>query len=224
MRRRRSGAKTRCCARSKPRAPDAMSPPTLPDSRSAGSRKCSVRPGRFLRTAFLLAGREDALVEVVKGPEPPRRDRVRSALAFHAADRQDGPFSFATARLLRHPRLRGLSRRSAGDVQRRRHAGVDRSRGIANGRALGPLATLDETGLALNLQQARQARADGLEPRFCRPSPSPCSRAWPNLGRGGRRNGGGFFDWPDGRAADSPWPGLASAFPARRRSAGRAKP
>ena len=33
---------------------------------------------------------------------------------------------------------------------------------LANGRALGPLAMLDETGIGLNLQQARQARADGL--------------------------------------------------------------
>ena len=44
---------------------------------------------------------------------------------------------------------------------------------IANGRALGPLAMLDETGIALNLSQARQARADGLEPRFCRPLAEP---------------------------------------------------
>ena len=31
------------------------------------------------------------------------------------------------------------------------------------GLAIGPLAVLDETGLALNWQQARQASADGLD-------------------------------------------------------------
>ena len=44
---------------------------------------------------------------------------------------------------------------------------------MANGRTLGPLAMLDETGIGLNLQQARQARADGLEQRFCRPLSEP---------------------------------------------------
>ena len=84
---------------------------------------------------------------------------------------------------------------------------------IANGRALGPLAMLDETGLSLNLQQARQARADGLEPRFCRPLAEPVLERLTEQGRGGRRDGGGFFDWPaEGRRASgralqwpSPW-------------------
>ena len=67
---------------------------------------------------------------------------------------------------------------------------------IANGRALGPLAMLDETGVALNLSQARQARADGLEPRFCRPLAEPTLAALVAAGRSGRRAGGGFFDWP----------------------------
>jgi 3-hydroxyacyl-CoA dehydrogenase/enoyl-CoA hydratase/3-hydroxybutyryl-CoA epimerase len=53
-----------------------------------------------------------------------------------------------------------------------------------------------------------------LEPRFCRPLAEPVLARMAELGRGGRRNGGGFFDWP----ADGPrmlWPGLASAFPLR---------
>ena len=65
---------------------------------------------------------------------------------------------------------------------------------------------LDETGLALNLAQARQARADGLEPRFCRPLAEPALARLVAAGRAGRRAGGGFFDWP-AEGPRTPWPG-----------------
>jgi 3-hydroxyacyl-CoA dehydrogenase len=47
----------------------------------------------------------------------------------------------------------------------------------ATGRTLGPLATLDETGIELNLQQARQAKADGLPAHFRRLLAEPVLRA-----------------------------------------------
>jgi 3-hydroxyacyl-CoA dehydrogenase/enoyl-CoA hydratase/3-hydroxybutyryl-CoA epimerase len=53
-----------------------------------------------------------------------------------------------------------------------------------------------------------------LEPRFCRPLAEPALARMAQLGRRGRRDGGGFFDWP----AEGPrtaWPGLAGAFPLR---------
>ena len=141
-------------------------------------------------------------------------DCVRSALAFiqQIGKRpvlvRDGPGFFAT-RVFAAYLDEALAMLSEGVAPQLIEAAA-----IANGRALGPLAMLDETGLALNLQQARQARADGLEPRFCRPLAEPVLARMAELGRGGRRNGGGFFDWP----ADGPrtvWPGLASAFPLR---------
>src|SRR5271165_769879 len=75
-----------------------------------------------------------------------------------------------------------------------------------------PLATLDETGIGLNLQQARQARADGLEPRFCRPLADSVLARLVESGRGGRRSGGGFYDWL-AEGPRTPWPGLAAIFP-----------
>ncbi len=72
---------------------------------------------------------------------------------------------------------------------------------------------LDETGVALNLSQARQARADGLEARFCRPLAEPTLAALVAAGRSGRRAGGGFFDWPsDGPR--KPWQGLSALISA----------
>ena len=82
----------------------------------------------------------------------------------------------------------------------------------ANGRALGPLAVLDETGIALNLAQARQACADGLAPRFARGLALPTLALLVEAGRRGRRAGGGFYDWP-AEAPRRPWPGLAAAYP-----------
>jgi 3-hydroxyacyl-CoA dehydrogenase/enoyl-CoA hydratase/3-hydroxybutyryl-CoA epimerase len=82
----------------------------------------------------------------------------------------------------------------------------------ADGRAIGPLAVLDETGIALNLAQARQARADGLAPRYCRELAESTLALLVDAGRCGRRDGGGFFDWP-AEGARTPWPGLAKTFP-----------
>jgi 3-hydroxyacyl-CoA dehydrogenase/enoyl-CoA hydratase/3-hydroxybutyryl-CoA epimerase len=84
---------------------------------------------------------------------------------------------------------------------------------LAAGMPIGPLAILDETGLALNWQQARQAQADGLDDRVCR------RLAWPvldrmvtTLGRRGRRDGGGFYDHPDGKPKQL-WDALDAHFP-----------
>src|SRR5258708_8853013 len=63
----------------------------------------------------------------------------------------------------------------------------------ASGRAIGPLAVLDEVSLQLNLQQGAQARADGLDERFCRPLAMPVLSLMTQFGRGGRRHGGGFY-------------------------------
>ncbi len=170
-------------------------------------------PGRFLGLHFFSPADRMALVEVVKG-EATKADCVRSALAFiqQIGKRpvlvRDGPGFFAT-RVFAAYLDEALAMLSEGVAPQLIEAAA-----IANGRSLGPLAMLDETGLALNLQQARQGRADGLEPRFCRQLAEPVLARMAGSGRGGRRNGGGFFDWP----ADGPrtvWPGLSSAFPLR---------
>jgi 3-hydroxyacyl-CoA dehydrogenase len=170
-------------------------------------------PGQFLGLHFFSPAARMALVEVVRG-DTTSADCVRSALAFieQIGKRpvlvRDGPGFFAT-RVFAAYLDEALAMLSEGVAPQ-----LIEAASIANGRALGPLAMLDETGLALNLRQARQARADGLEPRFCRPLAEPALARMADLGRSGRRNGGGFFDWP----ADGPrtvWPGLESAFPLR---------
>jgi 3-hydroxyacyl-CoA dehydrogenase/enoyl-CoA hydratase/3-hydroxybutyryl-CoA epimerase len=167
-------------------------------------------PTQFLGLHFFSPADRMALVEVVRG-EHTSSDCVRAALAFvgQIGKRpvlvRDGPGFFAT-RVFAAYLDEALAMISEGVAPP-----IIEDAAIANGRALGPLAILDETGLGLNLQQARQARADGLEPRLCRPLAEPVLARLIELGRDGRRNGGGFFDWP----ADGPrvvWPGLAKSF------------
>jgi 3-hydroxyacyl-CoA dehydrogenase/enoyl-CoA hydratase/3-hydroxybutyryl-CoA epimerase len=82
----------------------------------------------------------------------------------------------------------------------------------ATGRTLGPLATLDETGIELNLQQARQAKADGLPAHFRRLLAEPVLRALVEAGRGGRHRGGGFYDWPPNGKREL-WAGIRTLYP-----------
>jgi 3-hydroxyacyl-CoA dehydrogenase/enoyl-CoA hydratase/3-hydroxybutyryl-CoA epimerase len=82
---------------------------------------------------------------------------------------------------------------------------------LAEGRAMGPLAVLDNTSLTLSLQQSRQARLDGLPAHRCRLIGAPVLERMIDAGRPGRRGGGGFFDGDP--SAGQVWSGLAALFP-----------
>ncbi len=168
-------------------------------------------PERFLGLHFFSPAERMPLVEVVKGPAT-AETTIGAALAFLEAVGKrpvlvrDGPGFFAT-RVFAAYLDEGVAMLVEGVAPT-----LIEEAALANGRTLGPLAMLDETGINLNLQQARQARADGLESRFCRPLSEPVLAYLFNSGRGGRRAGGGFFDWPaDG--VRTPWTELAAAFP-----------
>jgi 3-hydroxyacyl-CoA dehydrogenase len=168
-------------------------------------------PVRFLGLHFFSPAERMTLVEVVRGDQTSETS-LQAALAFveEIGKRpvlvRDGPGFFAT-RVFAAYLDEALAMISEGVAPQSIEDAA-----AANGRALGPLAMLDETGLLLNLQQARQARADGLAPRFCRPLAEPVLSRMAEFGRGGRRNGGGFFDWPT-EGPRTVWPGLEGAFP-----------
>ncbi len=177
----------------------------------AGLGKTLRAPERFLGLHFFSPAERMPLVEVVKGPET-AETTIAAALAFLEAVGKrpvlvrDGPGFFAT-RVFAAYLDEGVAMLVEGIAPT-----LIEEAALANGRTLGPLAMLDETGIGLNLQQARQARADGLELRFCRPLAEPALAHLLESGRGGRRAGGGFFDWPaDGLR--TPWIKLAAAFP-----------
>jgi 3-hydroxyacyl-CoA dehydrogenase/enoyl-CoA hydratase/3-hydroxybutyryl-CoA epimerase len=167
-------------------------------------------PSRFLGLHFFSPAERMPLVEVVVGPRTGDAALGRAlALARGAGKRpvtvKDGPGFFATRVFAAY-----LDEAVATATEGVPVEAIDAA-AIANGRALGPLAMLDETGIALNLSQARQARADGLALHFCRPLAEPTLGRLVAAGRNGRRAGGGFYDWPE-EGPRRPWPGLAALF------------
>ena len=176
-----------------------------------GLAQALADPHRFLGLHFFSPAERMPLVEVAIG-ERTSGEIVRQALALvqGAGKRpvvvRDGPGFFAT-RVFAAYLDEAVAMAAEGVALESIEAAA-----VANGRALGPLVMLDETGIALNLSQARQARADGLEPRFCRPLAEPTLAQLVAAGRCGRRAGGGFFDWP-GDGPRKPWPGLATLLP-----------
>lgn len=168
-------------------------------------------PGRFVGLHFFSPVERMKLVEVVRGAET-SDNTLAAALVFVRRLRQvpvvvrDGP-GFFTSRVFAAYLDEALALVAEGVPAER----IDTA-AVGLGRAIGPLALLDEISLALNLQQIHQARADGLPPERCRPLGEPVLAAMLAAGRGGRRQGGGFYDVSaDGSRA--PWPGLATLFP-----------
>jgi 3-hydroxyacyl-CoA dehydrogenase len=177
----------------------------------SGLAKVLRDPSRFLGLHFFSPAERMPLVETVRGVETSDAT-VRAALAFVKAVGKvpvlvrDGPGFFATRVFAAY-----LDEAVAMVGEGVRPELIEAA-AIATGRTIGPLAVLDETGIELNLQQARQARADGLQQRFCRPLAEPVFVRLVQAGRGGRRRGGGFYDWPD-EGPRALWQGLADLYP-----------
>jgi 3-hydroxyacyl-CoA dehydrogenase/enoyl-CoA hydratase/3-hydroxybutyryl-CoA epimerase len=169
-------------------------------------------PGRFIGLHFFSPVDRMALVEVVVGRQT-AAETTAAALDWVRRLRKqpivvrDSP-GFFTSRVFTAYLDEAMVMLAEGIAPASIEAGATLA-----GLPVGPLAMLDETGLALNWQQARQAKADGLDERFCR------ALAWPVLdrmvvsqARRGRRDGGGFYDYPEG-APKRLWRGLAQLYP-----------
>ena len=168
------------------------------------------RPDRFIGLHFFSPVERMPLVEVVRG-QATAPATVREALAFVEQIGQrpivvrDGP-GFFTSRVFAAYLDEAMAMVGEGVSP----ALIEQA-ALAGGRPIGPLAVVDEISLQLNWQQARQARADGVAERFCRPLAWPVLDRLVGLGRGGRRQGGGFYD-PAAEGGKRLWPGLADTF------------
>ncbi|HEY0311957.1 MAG TPA: 3-hydroxyacyl-CoA dehydrogenase NAD-binding domain-containing protein [Allosphingosinicella sp.] len=79
------------------------------------------------------------------------------------------------------------------------------------GMPVGPLAVTDEVSLELPIKIVRQTEAE--EAGYRRPSSMQVMEKMVNeLGRSGRKGGGGFYEYPEG-GSKRLWRGLAEAFP-----------
>ena len=168
------------------------------------------RPQRLIGLHFFSPVERMKLVEVVRATTTDAAT-LEAALGFVARLGQtavvvrDGP-GFFTSRVFAAYLDEALALVAEGVDPARIDAAA-----VGNGRAIGPLAVLDDISLALNLQQIRQARADGLPVERCRPLAAPVLEAMIAAGRRGRRDGGGFYDAKS--TARSLWSGLERLFP-----------
>lgn len=80
------------------------------------------------------------------------------------------------------------------------------------GMPVGPLALNDETALDLGVKIRQATRAGMGDAYVMHPAEERLDRMVTEMGRLGRKNGKGFYDYPDG-GPKRLWPGLAEMFP-----------
>lgn len=168
-------------------------------------------PGRFIGLHFFSPVERMPLVEVVQGQHTSELTLAQALTLVASMKKQavavrDGP-GFFTSRVFAAYLDEALAMVAEGVAPEKIEQAA-----LANGRSVGPLAVLDDVSLQLNLQQARQARADGLPGRFCRELAEPVLSRLVGLGRKGRREGGGFYE-TGSNGERYLWPGLARIFP-----------
>lgn len=167
-------------------------------------------PGRFIGMHFFSPVERMPLVEIIAGKETSEQSK-RDAFAFVAKLRKtpilvnDSP-GFYTSRvfctyideamaMLREGVSPALIENAA------REAGFPAP----------PLAVTDEVSLDLQKLVIEQAKRDGLDARFLRAHAEPVVAAMNEIGRLGRKTGGGFYEFTD--SGKHLWSGLSELFP-----------
>ncbi|MFV3077119.1 3-hydroxyacyl-CoA dehydrogenase NAD-binding domain-containing protein [Niveispirillum fermenti] len=183
---------------------------TLPITQLA---EASARPEQFIGLHFFSPVERMGLVEVIMGRRTSPETLAR-ALDFVAQLRKtpivvNDSRGFYTSRVFQTFIHEGAAMLAEGVPP-----AVIENAARAAGMPVGPLALLDEVTLDLPLKIVDQTIAEEGD-RYTPPPGVPVLRHMRDvLGRGGRKAGGGFYEYPAGGRKHL-WPGLAGHFPAR---------
>ncbi|MCU0976606.1 MAG: 3-hydroxyacyl-CoA dehydrogenase NAD-binding domain-containing protein [Steroidobacteraceae bacterium] len=180
---------------------------TLPIS---GLARASRRPTQFIGIHFFSPVDKMPLVEVIVGKLTTPETLAR-ALDYVAQLRKtpivvNDSRGFFTSRIFGTYVAEGQAMLAEGVAP----ALIENAARMA-GLPVGPLAVSDEVTIDLQWSITRQAEAD-LGPRFTRPVNYDVMQRMVELGRLGRRQGSGFYDYPAG-APKRLWAGLAQQWP-----------
>src|SRR5271165_2337997 len=184
---------------------------TLPIS---GLAKASQRPAQFIGLHFFSPVDRMPLLEVIRGRDT-SDETLAKALDFAGQMRKtpivvnDSP-GFFTSRVFATFIDEGACMLAEGI-----EPALSENAAKLAGMPVGPLAQFDEVSLELSWNVVRQARADGLDERYTRPAAAPSIEKMLKLGRPGRRQGGGFYEYPAGGGKKFLWPALVEYFPPR---------
>ena len=194
-------------------APDgifASNTSTLP---IGGLAAASARPDRFVGLHFFSPVHKMRLVEIIRGKATSDETIARAYDYVVALGKTpivvNDSRGFFTSRVFGTYVMEGAAMLAEGIP-----APLIEHAALAAGMPVGPLAVLDETSLALSVHVIEQTRADlAAERRTVALSAGEklVERMVKELGRTGRTGGGGFYDYPRGRAKQL-WPGLREHF------------
>jgi len=173
--------------------------------------QASVRPGQFVGLHFFSPVDRMPLVEVIRGRQTSDQT-IAQAMDFVRQLRktpilvEDGR-AFYTSRVFGTYIHEGMALLAEGvDPACIERAGVDA------GMPVGPLALVDELSIGLLNKIMRQTQEDLGEDYVEQPDDDVLITMSETLGRQGRKNGAGFYDYhPSG--VKNLWPGLSDHFP-----------
>ncbi len=180
---------------------------TIPISQLA---EAFERPADFIGLHFFSPVDKMALVEIILGRKT-RPEALAKAIDFIAKIRKvpivvNDSRGFYTSRVFQSFIHEGLELLREGVEP----ALIENGARMA-GMPVGPLAVLDEVTLQLPMKIIHETEAD--DPAFTRPtSMEVLEKMVDQLGRPGRKDGGGFYEYPQG-GRKRLWTGLKQAFP-----------
>ncbi|ARS26899.1 3-hydroxyacyl-CoA dehydrogenase NAD-binding domain-containing protein [Sphingomonas sp. KC8] len=183
---------------------------TLPISQLA---QASGRPDQFIGIHFFSPVDRMGLVEVIMGKQTSQKTLAK-ALDYIAQLRKtpivvNDSRGFYTSRV-----FQTLIHEGGAMLEEGVPPAVIENAAKAIGMPVGPLALLDELTFDLPLKIVDQAIAEEGD-RYLPPAGVPTLRKMRDqLGRSGRKSGGGFYDYPEGGKKHL-WKGLAEHFPVR---------
>nr|ART38748.1 G502 [uncultured bacterium] len=183
---------------------------TLPIGQLA---KASKRPDQFIGIHFFSPVDRMGLVEVIMGKQT-SKETLAKALDYIAQLRKtpivvNDSRGFYTSRV-----FQTLIHEGGAMLEEGVPPAVIENAAKAVGMPVGPLALLDELTFDLPLKIVDQAIAEEGD-KYTPPAGVPTLRKMKDqLGRSGRKSGGGFYDYPEGGKKHL-WKGLSEFFPAK---------
>ncbi|WP_313802371.1 3-hydroxyacyl-CoA dehydrogenase NAD-binding domain-containing protein [Sphingobium sp.] len=178
----------------------------------SGLAENSSRPDRFIGLHFFSPVPRMPLLEIIRGQETSDETLAQALDLCKLLGKtpivvRDGP-GFYTSRCVSSYLNEGIALLAEGVSP-----AIIENSGQAAGMPLGPLSLADEVGLDLMHQIRVQERADNVVRRSGAEF-EILGRLVTELGRRGRKGGGGFFEYPEG-AEKQLWSGLAEFYAPR---------
>jgi 3-hydroxyacyl-CoA dehydrogenase / enoyl-CoA hydratase / 3-hydroxybutyryl-CoA epimerase len=178
-----------------------------------GLARSSVRPEQFIGMHFFSPVDRMSLVEIIMGRQT-SADTLAKSLGFAAQIRKtpivvNDSHGFYTSRVFIY-----LLNEGAWMLDEGVPPAIIENAAKQAGFPVGPLALLDEVSFELPLKVIEEGLAEENHPHYPSATLRILNKMLHTLGRAGRKNGRGFYDYPAGGKKHL-WAGLAEHFPTK---------